>query len=51
MPLLHMYFKDRNLVGALGALAVIQILIIYYIYSALTERDERMDTFVKQKKE
>jgi hypothetical protein len=46
-----MYFKDRDLVGAIGALLAIQVLIAGYIYIGLTEPDEREDPSLTKKKQ
>lgn len=51
MPLLHMYFRDRTLVGGIGALASVQVIIVAYIFIAFTEKDDRLETFNKLKKE
>lgn len=51
MPLLHMYFRDRTLVGGIGALASVQIIIMVYIFIAFTEGDERLEEHKKLKKE
>ena len=51
MPLLHMYFRDRNLVGGLGALLSVQVIIMAYIYIAFSETDERLDANGKLKKD
>lgn len=41
MPLLHMQFRDRNVIGAVGAIVTVQVIIIVYIIKALREPDDR----------
>lgn len=47
--MLHLYFRDRDVVGAIGALVVIQMLIVRFVWTALTEKDERSEAFAEKK--
>lgn len=41
LPIIHLYVRDRNLVGGIGAIASVQLIMGYFLFKALTERDER----------